>query len=169
MTVVHRPCLFAWLRHPSKCSTEIPNGLGIHWVFHLLKIHPHRRVSDFEFTLKTSLILQKKKQKQKKKRPQDFSQVLLTHYQPMTPYGVVRFWPHVISSVLKIGSVLAERVGQGEVGRCTTLADSAWWQLQLPVEKPWSMPGGPGFHFNIVSTELGEGFRSRCYKSWISH
>ena len=68
----------------------------------------------------------------------------------MTPYGVVRFWPHVISwrnqlaqSVLKIGSALAERVGQGEVGRCTALADSAWRRLQLPVEKPWSMPGGP--------------------------
>ena len=29
-------------------------------------------------------------------------------------------------SVLKIGSVLTERVGQGEVGRCTTLANSAY-------------------------------------------
>ena len=29
-------------------------------------------------------------------------------------------------SVLKIGSALAERVGQGEVGGCTTLDDSAW-------------------------------------------
>ena len=46
-------------------------------------------------------------------------------------------------SVLKIGSVLAERVGQGEVGGCTALADSALRRLQLPVEKPWSMPGGP--------------------------
>ena len=45
-------------------------------------------------------------------------------------------------SVLKIGSALAERVGQGEVGGCTALADSAWRWLQLPVEKPWSMPGG---------------------------
>ena len=45
-------------------------------------------------------------------------------------------------SVLKIGSGLAERVGQGEVGECTALADSAWPLLQLPVEKPWSMPGG---------------------------
>ena len=42
-----------------------------------------------------------------------------------------------------VGSVLAERVGQGEVGGCTPLADSAWRPLQLPVEKPWSMPGGP--------------------------
>ena len=25
----------------------------------------------------------------------------------------------------------------------THLADSAWRRLQLPVEKPWSMPGGP--------------------------
>ena len=45
-------------------------------------------------------------------------------------------------SVLKIGSALAERVGQGGVAGCTTLADSAW-RLQLAVEKPWSMPGGP--------------------------
>ena len=36
-------------------------------------------------------------------------------------------------SVLKIGSALAERVGQGEVGGYTPLADSAWWRLQLPV------------------------------------
>ena len=46
-------------------------------------------------------------------------------------------------SVLKIGSVLAERVGQGEVGGCTPLGDSAWRLLQLAVEKPWSAPGGP--------------------------
>ena len=47
----------------------------------------------------------------------------------MTPFGVVRFWPHVISlaqCVFKIGSVLAERVGQGEVGGSTALPDSAW-------------------------------------------
>ena len=46
-------------------------------------------------------------------------------------------------SVLKIGSALVEMVGQGEMGGCTTLADSAWWPLQLSVEKSWSMPGGP--------------------------
>ena len=38
--------------------------------------------------------------------------------------------------ILKIGSALAERVGQGEVGGSTALPDSAWWQLQLPIEKP---------------------------------
>ena len=31
----------------------------------------------------------------------------------------------LVQSVLKIGSALAERVGQGEVGGCSTLADSA--------------------------------------------
>ena len=46
-------------------------------------------------------------------------------------------------SILKIGSALAERVGQGEVGGYTALPDSACWQLQLPVEKPWSRTGGP--------------------------
>ena len=37
-------------------------------------------------------------------------------------------------SVLKIGSAVAERVGQGEVGGCialAALADSAWRRLQL--------------------------------------
>ena len=32
-------------------------------------------------------------------------------------------------SILKIDSALAERVGQGEVGGCTALADSAWRPL----------------------------------------
>ena len=48
-------------------------------------------------------------------------------------------------SVVKIGCVLAERLGQREVGRCTTLGDSAWLLWQLAVEKPWSALGGPFF------------------------
>ena len=39
-----------------------------------------------------------------------------------------------MQSVFKIGSAVAERVGQGEVGGCTTLADSAWWLLQLAID-----------------------------------
>ena len=61
------------------------------------------------------------------------------------------FWRHQIlaacyqlaQSILKIGSALAERVGQGEVGWCTALVDSAWLRLQLPLEMRWSMLGGP--------------------------
>ena len=49
----------------------------------------------------------------------------------------------VAQSVLKIGSALAEREGQVEVGGSTALPDSAWWRLQLPVEKPWSMTSRP--------------------------
>ena len=51
----------------------------------------------------------------------------------------------LVQSVLKIhvGSVLVERVGRGEVGRCHLEGDSAWQLLQLAIEKPWSMPGGP--------------------------
>ena len=49
----------------------------------------------------------------------------------------------LVQSILQIGSVLAERVGQGEVGGCTPLGDSAWWLLELAVEKPWSGLGGP--------------------------
>ena len=51
------------------------------------------------------------------------------------------------ASVLKIGSALAERVGQGEVGGCHPEGGSAWCLLQLAVEKPWSMRGGPFFRF----------------------
>ena len=47
-----------------------------------------------------------------------------------------------MQSVLKIGSTVAERVGQGEVDGCTALGDSAWRLLQLAVEQPWSMLGG---------------------------
>ena len=52
----------------------------------------------------------------------------------------------------KIGSALAERVGQGEMGGCTALLGSAWRRLQLPVEKPWSMPGGP---FVCILAQMG--------------
>ena len=52
-------------------------------------------------------------------------------------------------SVLKIGSALAERVGQGEVGGYTTLADSAWWLLQLAIERAWSALYGPSFCFLV--------------------
>ena len=40
-------------------------------------------------------------------------------------------------SILKIGSELAERVGQGEAVGCTPLGDSAWRLLQLAIEKAW--------------------------------
>ena len=35
--------------------------------------------------------------------------------------------------------------GQGEVGGCTTLGDSAWRLLQLPIENAWSALDGPFF------------------------
>ena len=51
-------------------------------------------------------------------------------------------------SILKIGSVLAERVGQGELamGGCTALGDSAWRLLQLAIEKAWSARRIRSFH-----------------------
>ena len=48
----------------------------------------------------------------------------------------------LVQSVLKIGSALAERVGQGEVGGSTALADRAWRLLQLAIEKAWSALDG---------------------------
>ena len=76
-------------------------------------------------------------------KSRDHTLLLLRGVNPLPTNDAI--WPRQIlaQSVLKIGSALAERVGQGEVGGCTALADSAWRRLQLPVEKPWSMPGGP--------------------------
>ena len=45
--------------------------------------------------------------------------------------------------MLSVGAIRFEEVGLGEVGGSTALPDSAWGWLQLPVEKPWSMMGGP--------------------------
>ena len=56
-------------------------------------------------------------------------------------------------SVLKIGSVLAERVGQGEVSGYTALADSAWRLLQLAIERAYSALDGPFFCF-LVQTSV---------------
>ena len=59
-------------------------------------------------------------------------------------------------SVLKIGSALVERVGQGEVGGCTALADSAWRLLQVAIERAWSALDGPFFCF-LVQTSVENG------------
>ena len=59
-------------------------------------------------------------------------------------------------SVLKIGSAPAERVGLGEVGGCTALVDSAWWLLQLYIERAWSALDGPFFCF-LVQTSIENG------------
>ena len=59
-------------------------------------------------------------------------------------------------SILKIGSALAERVGQGEVGGSTALADRAWQLLQLAIEKAWSALDGLLFCF-LVQTSIENG------------
>ena len=59
-------------------------------------------------------------------------------------------------SVLNIGSALAERVGQGEVGGYTALGDSAWQLLQLAMERAWSVLYGPFFCF-LVQTGVENG------------
>ena len=72
----------------------------------------------------------------------------------------------LLQSVLKIGSVLAERVGQGKVGGCTTLADSAWQRLQLPVEKPCSMPCGPFVCFHAQTGAENASFTLQGLHFW---
>ena len=57
----------------------------------------------------------------------------------MTTIVVIEIRLHVnqlAQSVLKIGSALAERVGQREVGGSAALADHAWQLLQLVIEGP---------------------------------
>ena len=60
----------------------------------------------------------------------------------MTPFGVVRF-----GCMLSVGTIhFKDRFcanKKGEVGGYTALPDSAWWWLQLPVGKSWSMTGRP--------------------------
>ena len=48
-----------------------------------------------------------------------------------------------------MSSALTERVGQGEVGGCTTLADGAWQLLQLAIEKALSALDGPFLCFLV--------------------
>ena len=49
-----------------------------------------------------------------------------------------------------IGSVLAERAGQGEVGWFTDRVQTAWLCLGLALERPWLALGGPfPFFFGI--------------------
>ena len=64
-------------------------------------------------------------------------------------------------SVLKIGSALPERVGQGEVGQgevggATAVADHAWRLLQLAIEKARSALDSPLFCF-LVQTGVENG------------
>ena len=59
-------------------------------------------------------------------------------------------------SVLKMGSALAERVGQGEVGGATAVADHAWRLLQLAIETARSALDGPLLCF-LVQTGVENG------------
>ena len=70
---------------------------------------------------------------------------------------------------LKIGSVLAERVGQVEVGGSTALADSARQPLQLPVEKPWSMPGGPFEKWYTTAKRVRSGHKTIKCRHLCTH
>ena len=88
----------------------------------------------------------------------------MEHQTPLNPLTTNDDYSHrnlaacyqLAQSVLKIGSALAERVGQGEVGGCTALADSAWRLLQLAIEWAWSALDGLLFCF-IVQTGVENG------------
>ena len=78
----------------------------------------------------------------------------LSDFGRMLSVGAIRF---------EDSSALAERVGQGKVSGYTALPDSACWQLQLLVGKPWSMMVGP---FVCFHAQMGVGtFLSPCRDS----
>ena len=53
-------------------------------------------------------------------------------------------WPEAAAIPTKACSCFPlQNHSRGEVGGCHPEGDSAWRLLQLAVEKPWSMPGGP--------------------------
>ena len=56
------------------------------------------------------------------------------------------------ATFLEIGSVPAERVGQGKVGECTQRVPTAWLLLGLAIESPWSALVGP---FLSSSAQMG--------------
>ena len=52
---------------------------------------------------------------------------------------MIQLWTgcyQLVQSIVKIGCVLVERVGQREVGGCHPLGGSTWRLLHLAVEKP---------------------------------
>ena len=55
-------------------------------------------------------------------------------------------WCHFRQCPWDLGSVPAERVGQGEVGGFQPWAQVTWLLLGLAVESPWSALGGPPLH-----------------------
>ena len=65
----------------------------------------------------------------------------------MLSVGAIRFEDRLCAS---------ERVGQGEVGGSTALADRAWRLLQLAIEKAWSALDGLLFCF-LVQTGVENG------------
>ena len=55
---------------------------------------------------------------------------------------IAHFWLHhgaekMVSVRLHVGSLLAEKMGQGEVGGVTRRVTCKWWQLGLAVKVPW--------------------------------
>ena len=65
----------------------------------------------------------------------------------MLSVGAIRFEDRFCAS---------RKVGQGEVGGSTALADRAWRLLQLAIEKAWSALDGPLFCF-LVQTGIENG------------
>ena len=77
------------------------------------------------------------------------------------PYIVIiKICYQLVQSALKIGSALAKRVGQEEMGGCHPLGDSAWQLLQLGVEKPWLTPGGSFLSFHAQTGGTVGSFQS---------
>ena len=82
----------------------------------------------------------------------------LTTDDECTRYATLTACYQLAQSVLKIGSMLAERVGQDKVGGCHPEGDSAWWLAVLAgCGKAWV---GTGLAISLLFYTNGR--RNRC-------
>ena len=83
-----------------------------------------------------------------------------SNFNPLNP--IVHFWLHhtvhcaekMVSARLCVGSVSAERMGQGEVGGVFRRVLCTWQLLGLAVKRPWL---APGMQVNMRQESKGQG------------
>ena len=74
----------------------------------------------------------------------------MLHFNPFPPNDAIwrhETFSHVWQCPWEVGSAIAERAGQGEVGGCTRRVQTVWPCLGSVVERSWSALGGPFLPF----------------------
>ena len=78
------------------------------------------------------------------------SSALINSLGPIVDISIMRLsasWCHFRQCPWDLGSVWAERAGQGEVGGCTRRVQTAWPRLGSSLEASWLALGGPFLSF----------------------